>query len=205
MNESRNLWLVEDDAALRESIRQFLLIDFDVFPFGDLQSVKGALHRLGPAGSNERPDIVLLDLSLPDGNGFDLIVPLKRANPAAVVLVLSGQLDLGAAKRAISLGADDYVLKSDQLIPELLIRIPMARERGLLSETSGEARIPQNDGDLSPEHFERFVEAAEKRYFSSALKIAGGSATKLASKIGLGRSTVFKKLSDLGLSRKDLQ
>lgn len=199
MNDSRNLWLVEDDASLRESIRQFLLIDFDVIPFGDLGSAKQALTR-----QDERPDIALLDLSLPDGNGFELIAPIKRANPAAVVLVLSGQLDLGAAKKAIALGADDYVLKSDQLIQELLIRIPMAKDRGLLSESGAEARIPQNEADLTPEHFERFIEAAEKKYFASALKIAGGSASKLAARIGLGRSTVFKKLSDLGLSRKDL-
>ncbi len=57
------------------------------------------------------PDIVLLDLSLPDGNGIRIIQPLRQLNPAPAVIVLTRHSEVGFVKQAFAAGARGYMLK----------------------------------------------------------------------------------------------
>jgi DNA-binding NarL/FixJ family response regulator len=56
-------------------------------------------------------DVVVLDLSLPDGNGADLIVDVRAANPAVGILVLSASLDSTSLQRVTLAGADEILDK----------------------------------------------------------------------------------------------
>jgi two-component system KDP operon response regulator KdpE len=58
--------------------------------------------------------VVVLDLSLPDGNGVDLIADLRRENPDVAVLILSATLDPASVDRAAEAGADEIM---DKLTP----------------------------------------------------------------------------------------
>jgi len=194
---TKNLLLLEEDEPLRESIRQFLMLDYDVYLTASLEDARSILQRVSM-------DVALVDLGLPDGSGVEILPEIRKGNQRSAILVLSGQMDLGGVKKALAAGADDYVLKSDLLIQELLIRIPLARDRHSAAETEtlNSPQLPQLESELDSEAFENFLETAERRYFEAAFRLTGGSAERLARKIGLGRSTVFKKLSDLGVSRR---
>ena len=79
--------------------------------------------------SSERIDLVLLDLSLPDSDGYDTFHNLRQAAPAVPVIVLTGFEDDEMAERAVRHGAQDFLAKSD-MSPSLLVRsIRYALER----------------------------------------------------------------------------
>lgn len=194
------LLFVEDDGSFRAAVSQFLSIYFEVTSVDSLKSARRVLKQK-PWG------IVLLDQKLPDGSGLDLIAALKQHDPSIPILVLTGDSDFGMATKALGIGADDYVIKSAHVIQELLIRIPRVRERrhliNRLARKVQEDNLPQKPEDFSPSSFQDYLDNAERKYLQAAL-LACGSAEKLANRIGLGRSTVFKKLNDLGVSAKEV-
>jgi DNA-binding NarL/FixJ family response regulator len=74
---------------------------------------------------NEQPDLVLVDLGLPDMDGLDALGPLREAAPDACIVVVSGSEPTSAERAALDRGADAYVDKSrggDEL-PGLLLDI----------------------------------------------------------------------------------
>lgn len=78
--------------------------------------------------SRHRPDLVVLDLGLPDMDGTDVIIAL-RAWTAVPILVLSARRDLGDKVDALDAGADDYLIKPFAM-DELLARLRAAVRRG---------------------------------------------------------------------------
>ena len=66
-----------------------------------------------------------------------------------------------------------------------------------------ESSLPLESSDLSPKKYRDFLETCEREYLKSALESVDGNASELANRIGLGRSTVFKKLRELGCALKD--
>lgn len=74
-----------------------------------------------------------------------------------------------------------------------------ARTVARVENTNGALALPASPEEVSPEGFRKFLEETQKNYLAAALTLSGGSAEALAHKLGLGRSTVFKRLRDLGL------
>lgn len=111
--------LVEDSKAFRDTVSQLLGVYNDVDGAEDLASARQRLRE----GAY---DVVVLDKGLPDGDGIDLIGDIKTSNPNAVVIVLTSDSDFSSVKHSIARGADDYVVKSESVIPDLLVRIPVA-------------------------------------------------------------------------------
>ena len=60
-------------------------------------------------------DVVVLDLSLPDGDGVDLIAELRGSNPDVAVLILSASLDPASLEKAKQAGADEIMDKFSSL------------------------------------------------------------------------------------------
>ena len=62
--------------------------------------------------ANEKPDIVIIDLKLPDGNGFELCRQVKALNPAIGVILVTGVFrELDAWQKGSQAGADDLLIK----------------------------------------------------------------------------------------------
>lgn len=57
------------------------------------------------------PDVVLLDLKMPEMDGFQVLREIKKSNEAVPVIIISGFLNIRLAREAISLGAFDYITK----------------------------------------------------------------------------------------------
>jgi two-component system, OmpR family, KDP operon response regulator KdpE len=72
----------------------------------------------------EKPDVVILDLGLPDRSGFDVITEIRKHSPVPII-VLSARSDERSKVQALDLGADDYIGKPFGMA-ELMARIPAA-------------------------------------------------------------------------------
>jgi DNA-binding NarL/FixJ family response regulator len=104
-----SILLVEDDPADARLIREMV---FDVSP--TLVRRLRLADRLATgiqAAHEAQPDIVLLDLSLPDARGFDTFRQLQAAVPTVPVVILSGLNDEDMAVRSVQGGAQDYLVK----------------------------------------------------------------------------------------------
>lgn len=95
--------IVEDEPAIRESLAYTLKRDgFEVVVAGTVKDATLALPGV---------ELVLLDLMLPDGSGFDVLSQARRAVPPPAVIVLSSRDDEADRVAALETGADDYVTK----------------------------------------------------------------------------------------------
>jgi len=100
---------------------------------GELQHVgriSTALKRLG----EQKFDVILLDLSLPDGSGLDTVLRICTANPQMPVIVLTGLEDDALALAAVQAGAQDYLVKGQIDAEGLSCAIQYAIERKRLEE-----------------------------------------------------------------------
>ncbi|TCL03983.1 two-component system KDP operon response regulator KdpE [Sodalis ligni] len=110
-----NILIVEDEAAIRRFVRQALEREgYRVFDAENM--VRGLLEA-----ATRKPDLVILDLGLPDGNGVDFIRDLRQWSSVAV-MVLSARSDEQDKIDALDAGADDYLTKPFG-IGELLARV----------------------------------------------------------------------------------
>jgi DNA-binding NarL/FixJ family response regulator len=99
--------LVDDHEVVRRGVRDLLSVEGDIEVVGEASNVSEALARI-PA---LRPDVAVLDVRLPDGNGVALCRDLKSSMPALNVLMLTSFSDDDALFDAIMAGASGYVLK----------------------------------------------------------------------------------------------
>ncbi|MBN8506468.1 MAG: response regulator transcription factor [Burkholderiales bacterium] len=123
------LLLVEDDPVLGQAVAAHLESAGHSVQWAlDLAAARQALDAgVALAGSNGGPELVLLDLGLPDGDGLDLLGP-DRPAPARAVMVLTARDQVRDRIRGLQAGADDYLLKPFDL-DELLARIEAVARR----------------------------------------------------------------------------
>jgi two-component system, OmpR family, KDP operon response regulator KdpE len=106
----------------------------------------------------EKPDLVILDLGLPDMQGLDLLRSIRAQNERVPIVVLSSRGDEAAKVQALDIGADDYVTKPFGT-DELLARMRAALRHQL--QVQGERPI-FHVGDLSVDLVRRIVKLGEK-------------------------------------------
>jgi two-component system, OmpR family, response regulator len=99
-----SLLVLEDDAALRSVLRDFLeLMGYRIEEAADMAAFR-AIH------TGKHYDLILLDLNLPDGDGLQLLRELTARN-LAPVFVISGRCDEASRLKTLEAGADDYLVK----------------------------------------------------------------------------------------------
>ena len=99
--------LADDHDVVRQGLKQILMEAMPETAFGDASSGKEALRR----ASTEPWDVVVLDVSLPDRSGLDVLKELHRDLPALPILVLSMHSEEQFAVRVLRAGAAGYVTK----------------------------------------------------------------------------------------------
>lgn len=128
---SRCILLIEDDRELRATLKEALSVEgYVVQTSASLADARALLQHAGPDAA---PELVLLDLGLPDGDGEDFLVEL-RSQRGTPVIVISAREAEGQKIRLLDNGADDYLVKPFG-IGELLARMRVAlRHRGRHSQ-----------------------------------------------------------------------
>ena len=110
------LLLIEDEKELALSIQKYLT-DKD-FVCEWVNNAKAAIDKI----SIYDYDCILLDLMLPDGNGFEILKELKGQNKTEGIIIISAKETLETRIEGFNLGADDYLTKPFHL-SELLVRV----------------------------------------------------------------------------------
>ena len=152
MSASAPRVLVVDDEP---PIRKLLRMGLSVHGYHVIEATNGknALELLGKA-----PDIIILDLGLPDIPGHELLRMIRGRSEAVPVIVLSSRGDEAGKVQALDLGADDYVTKPFGM-DELLARMRAALRHQL--QTHGERPVFRV-GDLSVDLVRRIVKVGDK-------------------------------------------
>ncbi|HJV92393.1 MAG TPA: response regulator transcription factor [Azonexus sp.] len=157
MNDLIRLLLVDDHAVVREGYRRLLEWRADLKIVGEAENAAEG-YRLF---KETAPDVAILDLSLPDMGGIELIKRLLLRDPEARILAFSMHQDPLFATQALRAGAIGYVTKS--CAPEVMIKAVYqvaARQRVLSPDIASELALALLDGgddifrDLAPREFE---------------------------------------------------
>jgi two-component system KDP operon response regulator KdpE len=143
--------VIDDEPPIRKLLRMGLTTQG--YQIIEASNGKTALELLG-----QNPDLVILDLGLPDIQGHELLRMIRARNESVPIVVLSSRSDEAGKVQALDFGADDYVTKPFGM-EELLARMRAALRHQL--QTHGERPIFKA-GDLSVDLVRRVVKIGDK-------------------------------------------
>jgi two-component system, OmpR family, KDP operon response regulator KdpE len=147
-----NILVIDDEPPIRKLLRMGLTTQG--YEISEAPNGKESLELL--AG---KPDLVILDLGLPDMEGLELLRMIRARNESVPIVVLSSRGDETGKVQALDLGADDYVTKPFGM-DELLARIRAALRHQL--QVHGERPIFRT-GDLSVDLVRRIVKIRDEK------------------------------------------
>jgi len=148
---SLRVLVVDDEPPIRKLLRMGL--GAEGYQVIDAPSGQAALELI-----SQKPDLIILDLGLPDMQGLELLRNMRERNEGVPIVVLSSRGDESAKVQALDLGADDYVTKPFGM-NELVARIRAALRHQLQSH--GERPIFRV-GDLSVDLVRRIVKVRDR-------------------------------------------
>ena len=109
MEQKIKILLVDDHPLVREGLANLILQQPDMEVCGEAASEPQALQLIGSA----RPNVAVVDLTLENGSGLELIKSIKAMHPAVAVLALSMHDESLFAERALRAGARGYLMKRE--------------------------------------------------------------------------------------------
>jgi DNA-binding NarL/FixJ family response regulator len=131
---------VEDHPVFREGLKAIIASQEDMLLVAQASNAAGAIEEF----RRQRPDITLMDLRLPNSNGTDALIAIRKEFPDARIIMLTTSKSDGEIQRALRAGAAAYILKSmekDELLE--VIR----------SVHAGRRAIPPDVAAVIAEHF----------------------------------------------------
>lgn len=142
-----NILLVEDDVTLAMGIEYSLKNEgFNVKTVGKIKDAKEKI-------SNAHIDIILLDVNLPDGNGYELCKEVRLDSEVPIIFLTACDEEVNIVM-GLDLGADDYIAKPVR-VRELVARInAVARRKGVLSKDKEDNKIIVKDIKVLPLKYE---------------------------------------------------
>ena len=154
-----------------------------------------------------RPDVVILDLHLPDLGGLDVLERLRSQGGS--VILLTGQGDMETAVRAMQLGAEHFVTKPVDLshlaaaTARVCDKVGLARQNVLLREAldrllsgaGGAGGVGGGDGRHKP----LALAEVERVHIEKTLRFHAGNRTRAAQELGISRATLINKIKVYGL------
>ena len=142
-----NILLVEDDVTLAMGIEYSLKNEgFNVYTVGKIEYAKEKI-------SNSYIDIILLDVNLPDGNGYELCKEVRVDSEVPIIFLTACDEEVNIVM-GLDLGADDYITKPVR-VRELVARInAVARRKGVVSKDKEDNKIIVKDIKVLPLKYE---------------------------------------------------
>jgi DNA-binding NarL/FixJ family response regulator len=107
MSDKVRVFLLDDHEIVRRGLRELLESEGDVEVVGEAGTAQEALSRIPPT----RPQVAVLDVRLPDGNGVEVCREIRSAHPEIRCVMLTSFSDDEALFQAIMAGASGYLLK----------------------------------------------------------------------------------------------
>jgi two-component system, NarL family, response regulator DevR len=194
------VFLVDDHEVVRRGVAEVLEEDPGITVTGEAGSVAEALARI-PA---VRPDVVIVDMRLPDGNGADVCRLLGARIPGLRTLVLTSYADEEALGAAVRAGASGYLLKQVRG-PALVSAVRTVAAGGTLFDLDVPA-APAPRPRRTPDGYDRVASLTDQE--RTVLRLIGEGLTnrQIGVRMGLAEKTVKNYtshlLAKLGLERR---
>ncbi len=178
-----NILIVDDHAIVRQGLRQILVESGETIFIKEADCGSDAIRQVRQGEWN----VVVLDISLPDRNGIDILKQIKKEHPKIPVLMLSMHEEGLYAIRALKAGASGYITK--QSAPgELMAAIrQVARGRKYLTATLAEALADSLGADYDQPSHETL---SDREYQTLCLIASGKGLTDAADEMCLSVKTV---------------
>jgi two-component system, NarL family, response regulator DevR len=193
------VFLVDDHEVVRRGVAEVLEDDSGITVAGEAGSVAEALARV-PA---VRPDVVIIDMRLPDGDGADLCRDLRERIPGLRCLVLTSFSEQEALDAAVRAGASGFLLKQVRG-PALVTAVRTIAAGGtLFDEVAPAASRPPETGTAGGDRLATLTEQER-----TVLRLIGEGLTnrQIGARMGLAEKTVKNYtshlLAKLGLERR---
>jgi two-component system invasion response regulator UvrY len=184
--EKIRVMLVDDHAVVRVGFRMLLSLNPDIEVVGEAENGEQAYHRYPEI----RPDVLIMDLSMPGMGGIETVRRLVARDPEARVLVLSAHEDTAHPKRVLKAGALGYLCKRSA--PEELIDAVAAIAAGRIYVDSAIA------SKLASQELGGEVEALSEREFAVFIQLArGATVSRIAETLSLSPNTVGTHLYNI--------
>jgi len=167
---------VDDHALIREGVAALIANQKDMRLVGEASNGREAIEQF----RSHRPDVTLMDLQMPEMNGIDALIAIRSEFPDARIIVLTTYAGDALCKRAMTAGAQAYILKGN-VRKDLLdtIRAVRAGKKILHAEVAAELASHAADDALS----EREIEVL-------SLIAAGNSNKLVADQLAISEDTV---------------
>ena len=174
---------VDDHPLLREGIAAVLGTEPDLVLIAEANNGREAIEQFRA----HRPDVTLMDMQMPQMNGIEAILAIRKEFPAARIIVLTTYSGDAQAVRAFEAGASGYLLKS-MLRKELVETIR--------SVHAGKKKIPAEVAVEIAEHHSD--DALTDREIEVLTQVAGGNANKIiASRLAISEETVKAHMKNI--------
>lgn len=192
------LLIVDDHALVREGIRNFLALHADIDVVGEAASGKEAVAL----AEQHIPDVVLLDLLMPEQNGVETTRQIKEVSPRTQVVILTSHHDDQHIFPALQAGALSYLMK-DIKAPDLVEAVRKAARGEAILHPLVAARV------VSEMHAPRvtanmFLDLTEREMDVLLLIAAGRNNHDIAAALGIAEKTVKGHVSNI-LSKLQLK
>ena len=199
---TKEILVVDDEVGIRELLSEILFDEgFQVHVAENAEQAR--TYRI-----NHVPDLVLLDIWMPDVDGLTLLKEWSAQQLLTMpVVMMSGHGTIETALEAIRIGATDFLEKPIAL-QKLLSTVASAMQHGLPQLIQKKEEKPQLDIysegmvmvplplDLPLREVREYFDSA---YFNYQLQKENGNISKIADKIGIERTHLYRKLKQLGI------
>ena len=185
------IFLLDDHEIVRRGLRELLDAEEDLEVVGEASTAEEAIARI-PA---VRPDVAVLDVRLPDGNGVEVCRDIRSEHPDIQCLMLTSYADDEALFDAIMAGAAGYVLKEVRGA-QLVDGIRRVAAGQSLLDPSVTSRVLERLRH-APEEDERFANLTEQERKILSLLAEGMTNRQIAGELFLAEKTVKNYVSNL--------
>ncbi len=188
---SIRVMLVDDHVLMREGIRQLLEFDGTITVIAEANNGVECLDKL----KNNVPDVLLLDINMPEMNGIEVLEEIKRKKIDVKVLILTVHNEIDYLIKAVDIGVDGYILK-DSESAEL--------KKAINAVKNGESYIQPsliptlNSKLISRDNDKDKIDSLTKRELEVLVQVANGLFNKeIALSLNISERTVKNHISNI--------
>lgn len=183
--------ITDDHSLIREGIRQLLEFDGSIEVIGEASNGVECLEKLEILS----PDVLLLDINMPEMNGIDVLKQLKETESDVKVLILTVHNELEYLLKAIDIGVDGYILK-DSESSELKKAIDIICKGENYIQPS---LIPALNNQLANRDIDRDkIDLLTSREYEVLIQVANGMSNKeIATNLNISERTVKNHISNI--------
>ncbi len=183
--------LADDHVLVREGMRQLLEFDGSIEVVAEANDGVECLEKIG----KYNPDVLLLDINMPNKNGIEVLTEIKKKQMKVKVLILTVHTETEYLLKAVDIGADGYIMK-DSEFSELRRAIETVVDGEVFIQPS---LIPSLNHRLIARDLDKDkINSLTKRELEVLIQIAGGMANKeIADSLDISERTVKNHISNI--------